>query len=137
VEVHLTNQPGERRELARKLAAFGLAHQLPATAVQAADLALEEHLTNVLRYGFELEQAANIQVRLAVAAGVFSIEVTDNGRAFNPLTRPEVDTSVPLDEKPVGGLGIHLIRKFMDELDYRRQDNQNVFTMRKRFSREA
>ncbi len=61
----------------------------------------------------------------------------DNGCPFNPLDRPEVDTAIPLDEKPIGGLGVHLMRRFMDELDYRREDGRNVFRMRKKLNSES
>jgi anti-sigma regulatory factor (Ser/Thr protein kinase) len=60
------------------------------------------------------------------------VEVFDDCRPFNPLERPEVDTTKPLEEKPIGGLGVHLMRKFMDELDYRREEGKNVFRMRKK-----
>lgn len=134
VEVVLTNQPGERQRLVALLEAFAREVQLPKPALQAADLALEEHLTNVISYGFPDTSSREILVRLEVQSGVLLVEVQDNGLPFNPLDRPEVDTTVPLDEKPIGGLGLHLIRHFMDELDYRREGGKNVFRMRKKLN---
>jgi hypothetical protein len=58
-------------------------------------------------------------------------EAFKNGKPFNPLKNPEVNTAIPLEQRPVGGLGIHLMRRFMDELEYRRESGQNVLTMRK------
>jgi len=132
VEVVLTNKPGDRQRLVEQLQAFAREMQLPKAALQAADLALEEHLTNVINYGYEDKGTHEILVRLEIEAGALLVEVFDDGRPFNPLQRPEVDTTVPLDEKPIGGLGVHLMRKFMDELDYRREDGKNVFRMRKK-----
>jgi anti-sigma regulatory factor (Ser/Thr protein kinase) len=51
--------------------------------------------------------------------------IEDSGKAFNPLDRPEVDTSVSLDNKPIGGLGIHMIRKLMDRVVYERSSPIN------------
>lgn len=132
VEVLLTNKPGDRQRLVEQLQAFAREVQLPKAALQAADLALEEHLTNVINYGYEDNRTHEILVRLEIEAGALLVEVFDDGHPFNPLQRPEVDTTVPLDEKPIGGLGVHLMRRFMDELDYRREDGKNVFRMRKK-----
>jgi len=60
--------------------------------------------------------------------------VEDDARPFNPLERAPVDTTVPLDQKPLGGLGIHMIRHSMDELEYRRDGGRNILTMRKRIT---
>ena len=58
-------------------------------------------------------------------------EVKDDARAFNPLTAPEADVTTPLDEKTAGGLGIHLMRKLMDEIDYQRLEDGNLLIMKK------
>jgi len=62
----------------------------------------------------------------------FVVEVSDNGKPFNPLDHPEPDLNQPLEERPIGGLGIHLIRKFVDQLAYRRDAGRNILTLRKR-----
>jgi len=134
VDVVLTNKAEDRHRLVEQLYAFAREVQLPKAALQAADLALEEHLTNVINYGYEDKRTAEILVRLEIQAGALLVEVFDNGCPFNPLDRPEVDTTIPLDEKQIGGLGVHLMRRFMDELDYRREDGRNVFRMRKKLS---
>ena len=109
-------------------------HQLSEKVLQAADLSLEEHLTNVMNYAFADSRVHEIQVRLELAGGKFQIEVEDDGKPFNPLEHPKPDLSVPLEQRPLGGLGIHLIRSFMDELDYRREGGRNILQMRKRLA---
>jgi anti-sigma regulatory factor (Ser/Thr protein kinase) len=115
-----------------ELQKFARDHQLSIKVLQAADLSLEEHLTNVMSYGFDDAHTHEILVRLEIVNGEFQIEVEDDGKAFNPLEYPEPNLSLPLSERPLGGLGIHLIRSFMDELGYRREGERNVFQMRKR-----
>jgi anti-sigma regulatory factor (Ser/Thr protein kinase) len=132
LEIVLKHQPEERRRLLMALEGFAREEQLTAKALQAADLALEEHLTNVWKYGFADTAEHEIRVRLRREGGLLRIEVEDDGRAYNPLERPPVDTSVPLEEREVGGLGIHLMRQFMDELDYRREGGRNILSMTKR-----
>jgi anti-sigma regulatory factor (Ser/Thr protein kinase) len=132
VQVALTNQPKEKRKVLAALQQFARDHQLPEKVLQAADLALEEHLTNVMKYGFDDSQVHEIRVRLELVGGKFQIGVEDDGKPFNPLEHPKLDLSVPLEQRPLGGLGIHLMRSFMDELNYRREDGRNILQMRKR-----
>jgi anti-sigma regulatory factor (Ser/Thr protein kinase) len=131
VQISLINQPREKHRVLRALQVFAREHQLPKKVLQAADLSLEEHLTNVMNYGFEDSRVHEIVVRLELVGGGLQIEVEDDGRAFNPLEHPKPDLSVSLEKRPIGGLGIHLIRSFMDELGYRREGGRNVFRMRK------
>ena len=132
MEITLKNKPEEKWKLLAALGDFVCAHQLPPAVVQAADLALEEHLTNVMNYAYEDTREHEIVVRLETSASDLVIEVEDDGKPFDPTQSPEVDTSLPLDEKPIGGLGIHLIRRCMDQVGYKRQASRNVLRMVKR-----
>ena len=132
MEIVLKNQPAEKQRLLEALEAFALEHHLSDKAVQAADLALEEHLTNVLNYSFADDATHEIRVRFNCEGNSLQIEVEDDGRPFNPLEKPPVDVSMPLEQRPVGGLGIHLMRQFMDALDYRREGGSNILRMTKR-----
>jgi anti-sigma regulatory factor (Ser/Thr protein kinase) len=107
LEIVLKNRPEEKRRLLVALESFVGTHHLPKPVFQAADLVLEEHLTNVMSYAYD-------------------------DRAFDPTQAPEVDTSLPLDQRPIGGLGIHFIRRCMDEARYQRRANRNVLRMIKR-----
>jgi serine/threonine-protein kinase RsbW len=131
LEIVLNNQPREKQKVVEALEQFGRDHQLPAAVVQAADLALEEHLTNLMKHGFADNREHRIKVRFALASE-FIIEVEDDGPPFNPLEVPAADTTTPLDRRPIGGLGIHLMRCFMDEIEYQSEGGRNVLRMRKR-----
>ena len=132
MEIVLSNGPEQRKRFHEALEEFTQNHGISAKPLQAADLALEEHLTNVFSYGFEQPGAHAVVIRIEVDGPWLKIEVEDTGKPFNPLAHPKVDTSKPLAEKTIGGLGIHLMRRFMDELDYRRIGEKNVLTMRKK-----
>lgn len=129
----LSGAAGERGKLVEALEDFCRVHHVPDAARNAADLALEEHLTNVLTHGFEPGATRFAVVRLSVLDDCLLVEVEDSGKAFDPLAAPPVDTSLPLEEKPIGGLGVHLMRQFMDELTYVRDGGKNVLRMKKRF----
>ncbi len=95
------------------------------------NLVLDEIITNVISYGYEDEGEHEIIVRLAVEQDTFIGEVEDDGIAFNPLDNKEVDTSTPLEEKGIGGLGVHFAKTLMDGLSYKRENDRNILTMRK------
>ncbi len=130
----LSGATGERRRFVEAFEEFCRTNLVPDAARQAADLALEEHLTNALSYGFDPGVAKHASVQLDVVENCLHVEVADTGKPFNPLDAPPVDISVPLEEKPIGGLGVHLMRKFMDELSYTRADGRNILRMTKRFA---
>ena len=129
MEFYLTGQQGERGRFIEAFEDFCQRHRVPDSARHAADLALEEHLTNVLNYGFDDGSEPWISVRVTVNGEALVAKITDTGKAFNPLSRPPVDIDVPLDERPIGGLGVHLMRQSMDELSYSREGRMNVLMM--------
>jgi len=131
LQIVLKNQPREKQKVVQAMEQFGRDHQLPASIVQAADLALEEHLTNLMNYAFADNREHQIKVRFSMASH-FIIEVEDDGPPFNPLQLPAVDTTMPLERRPIGGLGIHLMRRFMDEIEYQSEGGKNILRMRKR-----
>jgi anti-sigma regulatory factor (Ser/Thr protein kinase) len=130
-------KPAERRRLVDALQDFAASAQLPPEVVHAADLSLEEHITNVIDYGYTDPDKHEIIVRLQTLGNELVVEVEDDGVPFNPLDHPEVDTSLDMEEKPIGGLGIHLIRRFMDDLSYRYEGRKNILTLRKRLTESA
>jgi anti-sigma regulatory factor (Ser/Thr protein kinase) len=132
VEIVLGNQTAQKQKLLSAWDTFARQQNLPAVVRHAAEVALEEHLTNIMSYAYEDTLPHEIRVRLELEEGCLAIEVEDDGRAFDPLQRPQVDTSLPLEKKPVGGLGIHLIRRFMDDVQYCRKANKNILRLRKR-----
>jgi anti-sigma regulatory factor (Ser/Thr protein kinase) len=87
---------------------------------------------NLISYGYPDARPHRVSVQLTLEDGFLVVEIEDDGKPFNPLEAPEADTSLPLDQKPIGGLGIHLIRHFMDDLQYRRAADKNILRLRKR-----
>ena len=71
-------------------------------------------------------------MRFLLEPTALGVEVEDNARPFNPIQAPEPDTSLPLDAKPLGGLGLLIIRRSVDELGYHRANDRNVLTLKKR-----
>jgi anti-sigma regulatory factor (Ser/Thr protein kinase) len=97
-------------------------------------LAIEELGTNVLKYGHDDDQAHEVDVELELSESGLQVTFTDDGRPFNPLETAAPDVSLPLEERAVGGLGIHLLRSVADTLEYQRVDGKNRIRLFKQFN---
>jgi len=128
--IQFKNNLSELERLNLILAEFGERYHLPSKVLFNLNLALEEILTNIISYGYDNREEHEIIVRLSLEQGELTAEVEDDGRPFNPLEAPEQDLNKPLEERPVGGLGIHLVRKLMDELTYQRQEGRNLLLIK-------
>jgi serine/threonine-protein kinase RsbW len=128
----LKNDPAETERLTARVAEFGARHALPDRIVSHVNLALDEAITNIVFYAYDDVDDHEIAVRISLAHGMLTAELVDDGRAFDPLQVAAPDLAAPLEERAVGGLGVHLIRHLMDDIQYRREDGRNhlVFTKR-------
>ena len=88
-------------------------------------LALEELVVNIINHGYE-ESDQSFEITIKSEARALRIEITDEARPFNPLTgAPPPDVEATVDERRVGGLGVHLVQTMMDEMHYERTDGKN------------
>ena len=129
VSVQLRNDLSEVQRLSQVVTDFVTQHALPAELAFRVNLVLDEIITNVISHGYDDRLEHEISVRLSWQDPRIELEIEDDGRSFNPLEAPEPDLERPLLEKPVGGWGIHLVRKMMDHLDYRREGTKNCLVL--------
>jgi serine/threonine-protein kinase RsbW/sigma-B regulation protein RsbU (phosphoserine phosphatase) len=106
----------------------------PPEAEFLTDLVIEELVTNTIKYGYDDKDAHHIQVSVSFHDGHLCIEVRDNGHPFDPLTQEAPDLTQPAEERPIGGLGIHLVRQMTDEVRYERRGDENIVTATKSFA---
>lgn len=129
----LRARPGETRPVEGWLQDFASRASLPAAVRHAFDLALEEWLSNIIKYAHANPEGEHwIDLRFLAGAGCARVEVEDSGREFNPIQAPLVDTTEPLETRGIGGLGLHMIRQSMDSVEYRREGGRNILTLDKR-----
>ena len=122
----------EIERLNRIVRQFGDLYEVPGRTLYAVNLALDEIVTNVVLHGFDDAASQEFEVRLEARDGTITASIEDQGRPFNPLDAPTPDLNAPLEERVVGGLGIHLVKSLMDRIEYRRDGEKNVLTVRKR-----
>ncbi|NDB95050.1 MAG: ATP-binding protein [Verrucomicrobia bacterium] len=94
-------------------------------------VSIEEILTNIIKYGFDEEGAHPIHITFRRVEDQIEMEFEDRGREFNPLEIGEPDLDSPIEDRQLGGLGIHLVKKMVDEAKYRREGDRNILLLRK------
>jgi len=134
LNIRLRNNFGELAALREKLKEFCESQSLPQSGIFAVMLSLDELVTNIISYAWEDKLEHSISIRARCGGGVVEIEVEDDGKPFNPLEYAPPDLSSPIEERHIGGLGIHLIQTYMDEISYKREGGVNCLLMRKRVS---
>lgn len=103
----------------------------PMKAQAQIDVAIDEIFSNIVRYAYPGE-SGSVTVRYDCEDGLFSISFEDEGFHYNPLEKQDPDVSLPAEERKIGGLGIFLVKKTMDAMEYQRAGSRNILTIRKR-----
>jgi serine/threonine-protein kinase RsbW/sigma-B regulation protein RsbU (phosphoserine phosphatase) len=129
----LANQPAEIARLVESAEAFTQAHGVPPDAAYAMTLCLDEMAANSIRHAYAGSEGKHVWVQLDIRADGLFARVEDEGPPFNPLEADAPDLDLPIDERPIGGLGIHIVRTMMDAVEYARVGDRNVVTMEKRY----
>ena len=103
----------------------------PSLAIQM-NLAIEEAVVNVMSYAYPAGVLGNVNIEAQANEERLKFTITDNGIPFDPTAKAEVDTTLSAEDRPIGGLGIHLVRQLMDSINYERIDGKNILTLRKK-----
>jgi serine/threonine-protein kinase RsbW len=106
-------------------------HVLPESLLLKLKTVLDELLGNVIMHGYGDQQRHDITTRIDCSADLLVVTIIDDGRAFNPVQFPAPDVDVRLEDRKIGGLGIHIARNLMDDISYQRLGDKNVLTLAK------
>ena len=99
------------------------------------DIAVEEIYLNIASYAYGQETGnADISIEILDDPLTAVISFSDSGIPYNPLEKEDPDITLPAEERPIGGLGIYMVKKSMDEVEYEHKEGCNVFTIKKRLS---
>ncbi|HLK50866.1 MAG TPA: ATP-binding protein [Bryobacteraceae bacterium] len=131
VEFTLDGNLPELERLADEVAWFCEENALGSEAEFDLNLALEELFTNAIRHGGCEGMKNAVRIRLERSGDLLAAEFADRGREFDPATAPAPDVSANLAGRPPGGLGLHLVRSVMSDVQYQRRGDWNWITMRR------
>jgi anti-sigma regulatory factor (Ser/Thr protein kinase) len=125
----VANDLSEIRRVAERVDEFCRAQKISGKIIYRFNLALDEVLTNIISHGLT-EGRHEIAVSVTFDNGSLVANVSDDGSAFDPLSAPVPDIRAPIEERKIGGLGVHLLRTLMDAVEYHRADGRNHLTFR-------
>lgn len=128
----LTNDISEINKLTEFVEEIGNKLSLAPDVVFNLNLVLEEAVVNIINYAYPKEEHQSIYLSATLHEGSIILVLTDTGVEFDPTMAPEADITLSAEERPIGGLGIFLIRQIMNEVRYDRIDGKNVLTMEKK-----
>ena len=98
------------------------------------NLAIEEAVVNVMNYAYPEGTVGYVDIEAEANDDFVTFVISDTGKPFDPTQKDEVNIALSVEDRPIGGLGIHLVRRMMDEISYRYADHRNILTLRKRIN---
>ena len=125
------NDLAEIGRIATVVEDFCASRRLGDSTANSINLALDELLTNTISYGYDDTGKHTIEISLLHDGDRLTVILRDDGRAFDPTEAAKPDIEAGIDERPIGGLGIHLVRAMMDKVEYQRVDGFNQITLTK------
>ena len=128
----IEGQISEVGRFAAAFADFASERQLPTEVRRSLQVVLDDLLANVVLHGLAGRAGGEATIDVAVADDVIVVTVSDNGPPFDPFAQAAPDTSLGIEERQIGGLGIHLVKQMMDDVSYQRREDRNVTVLRKR-----
>ena len=126
VSMELKNDPSEIERMSSAIAEFGARNNLPARSIGNLQLAMEELVVNVINHGFPQGGEHTIRVDMHSEDRTVVARIEDDGVEFNPMHAKPPDTTLGIADRPIGGLGIHLVKTICNKLEYRREGNRNI-----------
>ena len=130
----LKNDSFELGRLRESFDEFADRHEVSDRARFQLQLCLEEMVLNVINYGFDddAEHEIHVDFEFQIDSRTITVNILDDGRSFDPLNEvPEPDIDAKLEDRSVGGLGVHFVRTFMDGASYRHERGKNRLTLTK------
>ncbi|MCB1553932.1 MAG: ATP-binding protein [Xanthomonadales bacterium] len=125
---------GAASEFSEQFEEWAMQHDVPDRTIRAFQVVFDEMLTNAIDYGLEGKPDALLQVTVSYYPDRLTALIVDNGLAFDPLVEAEApDTEASLEDRPIGGLGIHLVKSLMDSASYERSEDCNLLSLSKHF----
>src|SRR5437763_16703942 len=138
LSLRLSNHGAAVDRLAEFVTNFSQFHGLPADERARLLVIFDELLTNVMTYGYQgAVGEGHVEAALSLEGNRLVMEFIDDGRPFDPLTTPLPEVDLPLAERPIGGIGVAIVRALVDEIAYTRDGDRNRLMLRRTVSRPA
>jgi anti-sigma regulatory factor (Ser/Thr protein kinase) len=132
MEIRISNRLDEMPAIVTMVEDFGVKHNIPGNVINDLNLVLDEVLNNIISYGYSKGATGRIMVRLNYQPGEISAEIHDDGKPFDPLQVAPSDMIGTVQDRRLGGVGLHFMRELMDNIAYAYVGNENRLVIKKR-----
>jgi sigma-B regulation protein RsbU (phosphoserine phosphatase) len=129
LEMVVINQFPEIERFKKSFNSFSEQHEIPTPVRRKMNLVFDELLNNIISYAYSDEDEHDIEIKIVLSEDHLTVSITDDGIPFNPFDVEKPDTELSLEERRIGGLGVHLVREVMDKVSYQRRIDKNVTTL--------
>ena len=129
----ITNQLSEITKLNAFVVSSADALHIETDLANKLKLAVEEAVVNIIDYAYPSGTEGNIEIQIEADANRLRFIITDTGSEFDPTSVSKADTSLSVEERPIGGLGIFLVRNLMDSINYERLEGKNILRLEKQY----
>ena len=131
--VRIENDLSEIAKVDETLDDFAEQFGVPPAIAATFHIIFDDLLNNVISYGVNDEQRHFIDISLELTESSLIVSIADDGVPFNPLAETAPDTTLSIEDRPIGGLGIHIVVNMVDDISYQRTADKNVLTLTKSF----
>ncbi len=131
LEISLINDLGQLAVAAERVDEFCADNGVSTRIAFAVNVSVDELLTNTINYGYDDDGRHDISMTVRMEDSVMVVEINDDARPFDPTSIPEPDLEAAIINRPIGGLGAHLVRNMIDGFHYRRSNGRNIVTLTK------
>lgn len=130
--IQIVNQLAKVDMATKAFRDFSAKYRIPAPIVTKFIIAFDELLTNIINYGLPANEMRWIDIRINLDLGVLTVTISDDGTPFDPFSRNAPNIDLALEDRPIGGLGIHIVRNFMEDFSYHYENGRNIVTLKKK-----
>ena len=130
-EITIKNRLPEIEKVVQSFETFADKQGLEVKIRREMKMVFDEMLNNIISYAFQQNEEHEIEIRISLTTDCLTLVISDDGSPFNPFGLEAPDTDLPLEQRKIGGMGIHLVRKVMDDVLYQRKIEKNVITLTK------
>ena len=127
----LKSDLSELKALCQHLTNFGQVNGLSETFISEVNICLDELFTNIVLYGFKDDLEHIIRFKINMNGNALIVNIEDSGLPFNPLMKKDSELPADVNNAKIGGLGIHIVKKLMDDIWYERKRGENRLTLKK------
>ncbi len=137
LDLTIKNRVQEIGQVNRRFNTLSKQHGLSDPIRRKMNVVFDELLNNIISYAYQDDQEHDIEIKLELSEDKLTISIVDDGLPFNPLGVEAPNREIPMEERKVGGLGIHLVRSIMDKVSYQRRIDKNALTLMKRLDHDG